>query len=259
MLRGLFDCHMHSTHSHDAKATFEELCESAINCGLQGIYVTEHADFDKLDPGYGNHNYEAYMADVNKYRKKYKDKLIIKSGVEITYQTEFIDDIKDFLNTYKFDHVIGAVHLIDHIFVLNPKYPEGRSEKEAFEPYWEESLAMAKSGLFECIGHFDYIKSIRTEKYGDYKIKKWLPYITEILKKIIESGSILEVNTSAYRRGHLEPYPGWDILRLYKDLGGTNIVLGSDAHSPSYVGLKFRETAAKIREIGLNIGKNDEF
>lgn len=250
-LQRLFDCHMHTTHSCDATATFDELCESALKYGLQGICVTEHVDFDEADAGYGYYNYDAYMADVKRCRKKYGSRLTIRTGVEVTYQTEFIDDIKRFLGTYELDYVLGSVHSIDHVLVLDPEYPEGRTKNEAYEPYWQETLAMVKSGLFKHIGHLDYIKSIRSQEYGEFEVRQWLPWITKILERVVESGAILEVNTSALRKGHTEPYPGWDILKLYKDLGGTHVVMGSDSHSPSHVGLGFRETAAQLKKMGL--------
>ena len=253
MLHGLFDCHMHSTHSCDSSATFKELCESALKCGLQGICVTEHVDFDEADQGYGYYDYDAYMADVDKYRKKYGSRLMIRTGVEVTYQTEFIDDIRRFLDAYEFDHVLGSVHLIDHVFVLDPAFPEGRAESEAYEMYWQETLAMVESGLFKYIGHLDYIKSIRSPEYGEFEVARWLPRITKILERVVESGAILEANTSALRKGHTEPYPGWAILKLYKDLGGTHVVMGPDSHSPSHVGLGFRETAGQLEKMGLTI------
>lgn len=244
---------MHSKHSSDATATFDDLCESAIRRGLHGICVTDHVDFDRLIPEYGYYNYDAYMADVDRCRKKYGSKLKIRTGVEVTYHAEFADDIRDFLSTLKFDHVLGSVHFVDHVFILDPRYTKGKTKNEAYERYWRETLAMAKSGLFRCIGHLDYIKSLRIAKYGEFEITQWLDQIMEILGRIVESGAILEVNTSALRKGHTEPYPGWAILKLYKDLGGTHVVLGSDAHSPSHVGMGFREVAAELDKLNLAI------
>jgi len=249
----LFDCHMHSTHSFDATATFDELCESAIEYGLQGICVTEHIDFDEADPGYNFFRHDAYMESIKRCREKYGDRLEILTGVEVTYQTEFVDEIKDFLSTHKFDYVLGSIHLIDHIFVLSPRYAKGRSKEDAYKAYWKETLAMIESGLFKYIGHLDYIKSMRSQAYGRFEFEEWLPEITEILEKVIETGAILEANTSALRRTYKEPYPGWGILELYKSLGGTHIVMGSDAHSPSQVALGFRETAKQLQEMGLVI------
>ena len=251
MLSRLFDCHMHSTHSCDSTATFDGLCKSAIEKGLRGICITDHIDYDEVDPGYGYFDYDAYMADVDRCRKKYGGRLVIRTGVEVTYQTEFEDNIRQFLSTYEFDYVLGSIHLIDHVYVLDHEYPKNRAKNEAYEPYWQETLAMVESGLFKHIGHFDYIKSLRTRDYGEFDPEEWTPQIAEILRKTVDSGAVLEVNTSALRRNHQEPYPGRSILRLYRDLGGTHVALGSDAHSPDYVALGFKEVEPRLKSLGL--------
>ncbi|NLS45303.1 MAG: histidinol-phosphatase HisJ family protein [Firmicutes bacterium] len=252
-MQALFDFHTHSIHSYDATATFDELCKNALKKGLQGICVTDHMDFDKKDPGYGYYNYDAYMKDVNRCREIYGDRLLIKTGVEITYQKEFKDKIKQFLGNHKFDYVLGAVHLIDHVFFLNPEYILGKTINEIFEPYWQEVLSMARSSLFRYIAHLDFIKSVEFKDSREFRVNDWMPEITEILENIIESDAILEVNTSALRRRHTGPYPGWAILKRYKELGGTCVAMGSDAHSAQHVGFGFKETARRVRELGLKI------
>jgi len=44
--------------------------------------------------------------------------------------------------------------------------------------------------------------------------------ITEILKKVIQDGKGIEVNTSSHRYGLKDLTPSRAVLRLYKDLGG---------------------------------------
>ena len=93
--------------------------------------------------------------------------------------------------------MLGSIHLIDHIFVLSPRYAKGRSKEDAYKAYWKETLAMVESGLFKYIGHLDYIKSMRSQAYGRFEFEEWLPEITEILEKVIETVPILEANTSS--------------------------------------------------------------
>jgi histidinol-phosphatase (PHP family) len=255
----LFDCHIHSTHSSDARSSVDELCESAIEYGLHGICVTDHIEFDEAESGYGYFDYDAYIADVLRCRKKYGDKLVIKTGVEVTYQTEYERDIWQFLKDYEFDFILGSVHMIGHTSLLDPDYFTGKTEEEAYRLYWREVLAMVDSGLFQYIGHLDYIKRPRPQEYGPFDFQRWAPQITEIVRRIIESGAIPEVNTSALRMGFAEPYPSWRILRLYKSLGGTRVVLGSDAHSYYRVGWEFREVAAELSRLGLVVCEDEIF
>lgn len=249
----LFDYHMHSTYSPDARSTLDEMCESAVRRGLAGVCFAEHVDFDPTDAAYGYINYKRYLSDVDRCRDKYGDRLDIKAGVEVTYQAEFADDIRNFLDTHRFDHVLGSVHLIDHVFVGSPSYFVGKSEAEACEPYWRETMSMARSGLFTRIGHLDYIKTRWPREYGPSGLDRWRGPMTDILQMVIESGAIIEVNTSAIRRQLGGPYPDWETLELYRQLGGSGVTMGSDAHNASDVGQYFPEVAARLERMGLAV------
>ncbi len=249
----LFDHHMHSTHSPDARASLDELCESAIQCDLAGVCFTEHVDFDPSDAAYGYINYEEYLSDVDRCRDKYGDRLEIKAGIEVTYQSEYVDDIRRFLEAHQFDYVLGSVHLIDHTFIGSPAYFVGKSEAEACGPYWRETMAMLESGLFTRIGHLDYIRTRWPREYGLPGLARWRRSMTDILQLVIESGAIIEVNTSAIRRQLGGPYPNWETLELYRRLGGTRVFMGSDAHNAPNVGQYFPEVAARLEQTGLVI------
>ena len=242
---------MHSTHSPDARATLDELCESAVRRGLAGVCFTEHVEFDPSDAAYGYINYESYLSDVHRCRDRYGDRLEIKAGVEVTYQRKYVDDIRRFLDTRRFDYVLGSVHSIDHIFVGSPAYFAGKSEAEACEPYWRETMSMLKSGLFTRIGHLDYIRTRWPREYGLPGLDRWRHPMTDILQMVIESDAIIEVNTSAIRRQLGGPYPSWETLELYRQLGGFRVIMGSDAHNASSVGQYFPEVAARLEQMGL--------
>ena len=58
--------------------------------------------------------------------------------------------------------------------------------------------------------------------------------ITEILKTVIQDGKGIEINTSSRRYGLKDSTPSRDILKLYKELGGKIITIGSDSHKPEH-------------------------
>ena len=43
-----------------------------------------------------------------------------------------------------------------------------------------------------------------------------------------------------------------EMLRLYKDLGGSIITIGSDSHAPEHLGTYIEEAKAQLREIGFH-------
>jgi len=60
--------------------------------------------------------------------------------------------------------------------------------------------------------------------------------VRAILRRLIERGIGLEVNTSGLRSPAGEPCPGPTVLRWYRELGGELLTVGSDAHDPARVG-----------------------
>ena len=56
----------------------------------------------------------------------------------------------------------------------------------------------------------------------------------KILKTVIADGKGIEVNTSSYRYGLSDLTPSRDILKLYWELGGQILTIGSDSHKPVY-------------------------
>lgn len=77
---------------------------------------------------------------------------------------------------------------------------------------------------------------VRYDEQGPYSFEKVKPIITEILKTVIADGKGIEVNTSNHRYGIADMTPSRDILKLYRELGGTIITIGSDSHKKEHLG-----------------------
>ena len=74
--------------------------------------------------------------------------------------------------------------------------------------------------------------------------------IEEILKTAIADGKGIEVNTSSHRYGLTDTMPSMNILKLYRQLGGEIITIGSDSHKPEHLGAYIRETQQMLKELG---------
>ena len=74
----------------------------------------------------------------------------------------------------------------------------------------------------------------------------------EILKTIIDRGKGIEVNTGSLYKGFDFPHPHAAILKLYKDLGGELITIGSDAHKPQHYGYGFDLAEAVLKQCGFD-------
>ena len=74
------------------------------------------------------------------------------------------------------------------------------------------------------------------EKY-DFDVFKEM--LIEILKKGIERNVGIEINTSGLSKRALNgTLPSKDLLKLYRELGGEILTIGSDSHAAATVGSK---------------------
>ena len=63
---------------------------------------------------------------------------------------------------------------------------------------------------------------------------------------------VLEINTSSHRYSLKDSTPSRDILKLYKELGGKIITIGSDSHKPEHLGAYIDEAKELLKETGFD-------
>jgi len=83
-----------------------------------------------------------------------------------------------------------------------------------------------------------------------YPFEKIKPILTEILEIVIADGKGIELNTSGYRDGLRDSSPSVDILKLYHQLGGSIITIGSDSHKKEHLGMYIREAKKALKNLG---------
>lgn len=249
------DYHLHTYYSHDGKATLENMTERAIELGLKEICFTDHYDYSHPDPLFDNIiDYDSYIEHFERVRKRFGNKINLKLGVEIGLQPHIVNETKRFAAKYPFDFIIGSTHIVDKIDLgLNgAEFFEGVPQKNAYLRYFEDILNSINSfDDFDVYGHIDYII-----RYGNYENKKlnfqeFKEILSEILKNLILKGKGIEVNSSGIRYGLKQTHPHKDILKLYKDLGGEIVTVGSDAHTTKDMCAYFDKVYEMLREVGF--------
>ena len=85
----MFDLHVHSKNSHDSKQTLPEICESAIEKGIQGVAICDHADVWFFDKDGTENCIALCMKEIDEARERYGDRLEIFKGIEMA---EYLDD-----------------------------------------------------------------------------------------------------------------------------------------------------------------------
>lgn len=81
----------------------------------------------------------------------------------------------------------------------------------------------------------------------DLTFDPWRDRVREIFSTVIPKGVGIECNTNRGNR----PLPDADLLRLYREMGGEIITLGSDAHETKDVGCVIRERQQLLRDCGF--------
>lgn len=257
------DYHVHSAYSDDSEYPLEQVIRDAVAMGMDEICLTDHVDYGiKVDwdeggeiPYYGsrprmNVDYPRYMAQLHELQQRYGDRIRIKIGLEFGMQTHTIPRYRALFARYPLDFVILSIHQVDDQEFWTQDFQRGRTQQEYHERYYEELLAvMQEYKDYSVLGHLDSIT--RYDKQGVYPFRRVRSIIEQILRCAIEDGKGIEVNTSSHRYGLSDTTPSVEILKLYRELGGTILTIGSDSHAPAYLGTHITETRALLRELGF--------
>ena len=175
--------------------------------------------------------------------------LKIKLGIEIDYISEERNRIKNNINKFNFDYVIGSVHKVNKWPVDHPKYKEGYKDwkiEELYKKYFSIVEEMVETNFFDIIGHIDLIKIF------NYKIpqKKLAPIIDKLLISIKENNIAIEINSNGYNKPVNEFYPSDYILKKIIDMN-IPVIFGSDAHNCERVGENIETVYNKLKKFGV--------
>ncbi|MET3683924.1 histidinol-phosphatase (PHP family) [Alkalibacillus flavidus] len=245
----MFDNHMHSNFSADCDAPMESMIEAGIARGVQELSFTEHIDYDYPDPSiHFDVDLERYHQSIRSMQQQYGDQITIRKGIELGFQPHLTERYQQLLQQHSFDFVIGSMHTTDNKDLHSGRLFEGQSLNDAYEKYYTELFECAKAfDGFSILGHIDLVTRYKYEP-GVYHFHD---VIEEIFKVIIPRGQGIEINTSGYKYGMDRVHPTRDILKMYYDMGGEIVTVGSDAHKPERVGDHIESSYDLLRDIGF--------
>lgn len=258
------DYHVHTNFSDDSEYIIEDVINDAIKMGMNEICFTDHVDYGiksdwdqpdniKYDGNrpVANVNYPLYFKEIARLKEKYKNQIIIKQGMEFGMQIHTINQYKSLFNQYNFDFVILSIHQVNNKEFWNYEFQKGSSEPEYYKAYYQELYDIVRNYHdYSVIGHMDMLKRY-DDKDGYDAFQEHEDIITKILKYIIKDGKGIELNTSSIRYNIDDLMPSRAILKLYYELGGRIITIGSDSHKKGDLGAHIEELKADLRKIGF--------
>jgi histidinol-phosphatase (PHP family) len=251
------DAHLHSDLSPDSDVPIDAYAEQAVERGIAEIAITDHVDFEPGTPAYRYASFEDRQRTAREAAERWADRgIAIRFGVEITWDAAWEADIRDHLRRYPYDFTIGSVHVYD----TSPYAPAnvagwvaGRSLSEIVAPYFDAVEAAARSGLFDAIGHIDFIKRYLTPHVTPAAFAAAPELYERILVALVETGTALEINTSGLRQTANETYPAPPIVARYRELGGRGLTVGSDAHRAAAFAWGLDDGYAAAADAGFDV------
>lgn len=242
-----YSYHVHSNHS-DGKKSIKEIIDYAKQIRLNEIGFSDHFHLNKNDvliPGdMGQASLDRYVEEVLHYSSS-KDP-IVKLGLEVEFNLETVQEVKKIIQSYPFDYVIGSVHIVDNNIIIDWSVDRLPSNfcSDIMKRYWYKIQQMAKSRVFDIVGHLDL-----TKKFGLQPKIDLSEDIDLALKAIKDADMTVEVNTSGFFNPCKEQYPSEDILKKCKELE-IPIIVTSDAHVPEHLTRDFDKAFRLLKDIG---------
>ena len=248
------DLHNHTKLCNHAVGEIEEYIEKAIEEKIDIFGFSDHAPME-FDRKYRMSLEEAplYEAMVLGAKERYKNEIEILLGYEVDFLPGLMEER---ILEAPVDYLIGSVHFIsksdNELWGFdNPEFIgeyKNADIDKIWEDYFEAIRQMAKSGLFQIVGHLDLIKVF------NFKPKKDVRLIAkDAIKAIKEAGMAVEINAAGFRKPVEEAYPSQQLLEMVYE-AQIPITFGSDAHAPEQVG--FAKDA--IRDLAKEIGFDEQ-
>lgn len=269
------DYHLHCEYSDDSNEPMENQIWQAIASNLDEMCFTDHVDYGikrdwddpegiiirhavehgkEVDLVLANVNYPKYFASLNMYQKKYASSISIKKGLEFGIQSITVDAYEKLYASYQddLDFVLFSMHQVNNLEFWTQDFQKGKTQKEYNDEYYKEIYqTMQMFHHYSCLAHLDLLA--RYDENGIYPFENEKDIIAEILKYAIRDEKGIEINTSSWKYGLKDTQPSRAILKLYKDLGGKIITVGSDAHETKYLASHIKDAYAILKnEIGIN-------
>lgn len=261
------DSHVHPDFSVDAKGSVREYCQRAFEIGLYEITFTTHYEilpsrkdrmgFFLVEGERVPASPDAVKSYIDEVRKVGEDffpiGLKVRCGLEVGWDERLHDRLSRELKEFDLDFVIGSVHdVLDTPILeraLTPTFFASQPIDYWIADYFTRAEQIAKSELFDVLGHLDCYKRYGLAVYGDQIKQAHAPFIDGIFATMKEHDLALEVNTAGVRHGVGEYYPSMEILNAARHAGVTVATLGSDAHNPDQLALDFESALPLVHEL----------
>ena len=260
----LADYHVHSSCSFDAKDRMADMAKAELNRGITEICFTDHVDFGDQDTmQIGPERFQLPKTQVKQFieaMEKAPEGIDIRLGLELGEANHDPARGKRIYAMPEYDFILGSLHNLrgekDFYYL---KYESYDQCWELYERYLDELIELASIGCFDSMAHIGYcLRYMHKQGFDEavMSVDRFGGKIDKLLHTLIENGKGIELNVADLVPGGREdpllmPFPGEDILRRYRELGGDIVTVGSDAHNVNAAGVGVKEGFELLAHIGF--------
>jgi histidinol-phosphatase (PHP family) len=241
-------------------------CEQAVAMGLPSIAFTEHLEFtvggagDAIVDIATDHRWwgrirpldvTGYMASIEDCRQRFPE-LRILSGVEAGEPHLFAASAGAVVHGHAFERVLGSLHAVPYQgrLVAADALFGPMSDDDAMRYYFAQLVALIEgSDLFQVLAHLDFPRRYWPKGPHLYREAPFEEDYRAVLRALASSGRVLEINTKS-------PLASVDLVRWWRESGGTAVSFGSDAHLPGRVGDRFKLAVDVVEAAGFRAGRD---
>ncbi|MEE3394802.1 MAG: PHP domain-containing protein [Candidatus Onthomonas sp.] len=247
------DLHLHSTVSFDGHNSRREMALAARDRGIRTICFTDHYDV------VNEKNEFVPVYDWTPARREHAEaKAALGGSAELLYGLELGNAPADFsaaaaaLTEPGLDFVLGSIHNASKAMGWQDYYYVNFESPERcyayLDDYFDQEEQLVQWGNFDSLAHLPYPLRYMSGRDGQpVTLGRYEERIVEILRKLIQNGKALEVNSGKSPR--IMPEYGW-LLERYADLGGELVTVGCDAHRVEDVGVGLEQAYDLLKSKG---------
>ena len=257
----MIDGHVHLENGPLTKEYVLKMVDGAKSRGIDHLQILDHTHrFIEFEPIYKDHkkceiqwtNFKKgnFKDSIKEYQNLIKEMrkvnfgIDVKFGLEVCYEPQYEEIIRELVSDFDYDFLVGSVHAIDGLV-----YDSSWSKDELwnkydvdhiYRRYYENVFKLVESDIFSQIGHPDTIKMF--DIYPTYDLADTYEKLAMLCKK---HNILVENNVGCYYRYHHKDMGLSDELLSVFKKHGCKMITVSDAHYPEHVGMHIKDVWEK--------------